>query len=179
MPHLGLSSDRVLIVDYDPCWPVLFTMEAKRIEDACGGRLSGIEHVGSTAVPGLAAKPILDVMIGVHAFEDAAACVPLIEALGYAYLGTYGIDGRLFFRSPEPCTHHLHLVQAGGKFWVDEILFRNYLRDHPQAGHAYVELKRELAAKFATNRPAYTEAKGEFVGIALSRARDAAHLAGQ
>ena len=177
MPHLGLLSERVKIVEYDPCWPGLFASEAVRIQAACAGRLSGVEHVGSTAVQGLAAKPILDVMLGVPDFADARACVPLIESLGYVFLGTYGIEGRFFFRSPEPCTHHLHLVEKDGKFWQDEILFRNYLRNHPRAGLAYVELKRELAEKFAANRPAYTEAKGEFIGVCLSNARSAIHEA--
>jgi GrpB-like predicted nucleotidyltransferase (UPF0157 family) len=177
MPHLGLLSDRVLIVDYDACWPGLFAKEAKRIKDACGA--VEIEHVGSTAVPGLAAKPILDLMIGVMSFSEAAGLVPLIEALGYVFLGTYGIEGRLFFRSPEPCTHHLHIVEKDGQFWQDEILFRNYLRDHPVAGAAYVALKRELAIKFANDRPSYTEAKGEFILTCLSHARGRAQAANE
>lgn len=177
MPHLGLPSDRVLIVDYDACWPHLFAEEAKRIKDACGAVV--VTHVGSTAVPGLAAKPILDLMIGVMSFTEAEGLVPLLESLGYIFLGTYGIEGRLFFRSPEPCTHHLHIVEKDGQFWEDEILFRNYLRDHPSAGSAYVALKRELALKFANDRPAYTEAKGEFINTCLARARVRAHAASQ
>ena len=177
MPHLGLPSDRVLIVDYDPWWPRLFAEEARRIKEVCGP--VDVEHVGSTGVPGLAAKPILDLMIGVMSFSEAGGLIPLIEGLGYVFLGTYGIEGRLFFRAPEPCTHHLHTVEKNGQFWEDEILFRDYLRSHPSAGAAYVALKRELAIKFANDRPAYTEAKGEFINTCLRRARERTHAASQ
>lgn len=177
MPHLGLPSDRVTIVDYDPCWPTLFANEAARIREACGN--VELEHVGSTAVPGLAAKPILDVMIGVESFNAAEGLVPLIEALGYTCLGAYGIEGRLFFRTPEPCTHHLHLVEKAGKFWQDEILFRDYLRSHAGAGKAYVALKRELAVTFANDRSSYTAAKGEFINTCLANARGSSHVANE
>ena len=177
MPHLGLSSDRVLIVDYDQCWPSLFAKEAKRIEEACGNVT--VEHVGSTAVPSLDAKPILDILIGVPSFSEAEGLIPAIESLGYHCLGTYGIEGRLFFRTPEPCTIHLHLAEKDGKFWRDELLFRNYLRDHPEAGKAYGILKRELAIKFANDRPSYTQAKGEFINTCLTHARSGGHAANE
>ncbi len=171
MAHLGLASDRVLIVDYDPCWPHLFQRESSRLARACGFEPADIVHVGSTAVPGLAAKPILDIMVGVDDFDAAESLVPGLERSGYIYLGAFGIDGRLFFRTTEPCTHHVHVVEKDGPFWQNELLFRDYLREHPIAAGAYVDLKRELARRFADNRPAYTAAKGQFIEFALADAR--------
>jgi GrpB-like predicted nucleotidyltransferase (UPF0157 family) len=171
MPHLGLDNNEVRIVDYDAAWPRLFQEEAGRILAACGGRLLGVAHVGSTAVLDLAAKPILDIMLGVPNFAQAESLVPAMEALGYEYLGTYGIEGRLFFRLGEPCTHHAHLVEYAGDFWRVQLLFRDYLRDHPETAEDYAVFKRDLAVRYAHDRPAYTAAKTDFIEAALERAR--------
>ncbi|MGI8927454.1 MAG: GrpB family protein [Tepidiformaceae bacterium] len=173
---LGMLPGRVVIAQYHPAWPALFAEEAARLQEACGLALLAIEHIGSTAVPGLAAKPIIDLMPGVASFEAAITLVPAVEALGYAYLGEFGIARRHYFRKgdgPEPRTHHLHMVEVGGEFWERHLLFRDYLRSHPETAAAYAAMKRDAATVhgIAPDTDAYTEAKSPFIAAVLKRAR--------
>lgn len=160
------GDDPVRIVPYDPRWPRLFEEERARIESAIGEWMVEVEHIGSTAVPGLAAKPVIDIMVGVRGFEeDAPACVEALEGIGYECRREAGVPGRIFFRkfAEDVRTYHLHLVPAGGSFWREHLLFRDYLRSHPGAAREYERLKRDLAARFGHDRDAYTEAKTEFI----------------
>ena len=179
--HDGMSSpdaalgmgEAVEIVAYDPAWPAEFEHERALIARALGDLMLGIEHVGSTAVAGLGAKPIIDIMIAVHDLADGERCVRPLEALGYEYRGDAGIPGRLFFArpTPRPRTHHLNMVEQGSDFWHRLLLFRDYLRDHPQEADRYYRLKVRLAAQFRDDRVGYTEAKTKFIESALARAR--------
>jgi GrpB-like predicted nucleotidyltransferase (UPF0157 family) len=168
---LGLDQGTVRLTAYHPAWARLFEEEARVLQAALGGLVGAIEHVGSTAVPGLAAKPIIDVMGGLRRIEDVAACVPVLEGLGYEYKGEYGIPGRHFFVKGAPRTHHLHLVRVGSAFWEDHLLFRDYLRRHPEEAAAYARLKHDLAARHAADREAYTDSKTAFICGVLERAR--------
>ena len=163
----------MLVVEYDPQWPRRYEEERSRIAAALGGLMTGIEHVGSTAVPGLGGKPVIDIMIGVARFEDGERCVAPLEGLGYEYRGEAGIPGRLFFRKGQPRTHHVHLVEQGGDFWEDVLLFRDFLRAHRETAAEYYNLKKELAAKFRTDREVYADAKTPFIQAVLDRARAA------
>lgn len=167
---LGLESGRVRLVDYDRHWPLLFDAEVERIMQACGVRPLKLEHVGSTAVPGLCAKPVLDILGGRPA-ETAARdyILPLLEA-GYAYRGEQGVPGREFFRRGQPRAYHLHLVAQDGALWRRYLAFRDYLRTHPTIAHQYADLKRVLAARFPRDREAYIDGKGQFVLDVLRRA---------
>ena len=157
----------VVIVEYDPRWPALYEAEASAILGAIGHVIVALEHVGSTSVPGLGAKPIIDILAGVRILADAAQCVEPLRGLGYEYVPEYEaeIPDRRYFRKGPPAgrTHHLHLVEHGGEFWMRHLLFRDYLRAHPEAAQAYDRLKRELAARFGSDRDGYTDAKTEFV----------------
>ena len=163
----------IVIADYDPRWSEAFEREQARIVRALGGLMDGvvaIEHVGSTSVPGCAAKPIIDIMISVRELARGERCVePLVE-LDYEYLGEYGIPGRLYFRKGEPRSHHIHLVEHGCDFWVRHIAFRDVLRQRADLVEQYGALKRELAAKYGTDRVGYTEAKSPFIDAALAQA---------
>jgi GrpB-like predicted nucleotidyltransferase (UPF0157 family) len=166
--------DEVVIAAYDPSWPQIFAGEAQAIRQALGDILVGIEHVGSTAIPGLAAKPVIDIAVSVTSLAAGTEAVPALEALGYDCRGENGIPGRLFFRKGVVefrRTHHLHLVEAGHEQWAAMLAFRDYLRAHPGDAQRYEALKRELAMKFRDNRRAYTNGKADFVHAALAKAR--------
>jgi len=162
----------VEIAEYDPAWPADYEREAALIVAALGDLLLEIEHVGSTAVPGLGAKPVIDIMAGVRAFADGERCVAPLEALGYLYKGEADVPGRHYFRKPldGPASYHIHMAELGGDFWRRHLLFRDYLRAHPDAARDYYELKLRLAEEHRLDRLAYTEAKTGFIESALAEA---------
>lgn len=166
--------DEVVIAAYDPAWPEVFAGEAQAIRQALGDVLIGVEHVGSTAIPGLAAKPVIDIAVSVASLTAAEAKIPALEALGYDCRGENGIPGRLFFRKglrEFRRTHHLHLVEAGHEQWAAMLAFRDYLRARPGDAQRYEALKRALAEQFRDNRAAYSKGKTEFVQAILEKAR--------
>jgi GrpB-like predicted nucleotidyltransferase (UPF0157 family) len=161
---LGLESGTVRVVPYDPAWPALFAAEAARIEAALGPGLPlALEHMGSTAVPGLAAKPILDLLGG---YPPGAPVAPYVDALvgaGYMHRGEQGIPGREFFRRGEPRAYHLHLVVEGSTVWREQLAFRDALRRDPALRDAYAALKLALAGRFPRDRESYIDGKTRFV----------------
>ena len=164
----------VIIADYDPDWPQAFEQEHKRIDGALANvaGVTGVEHVGSTAVPGLAAKPTIDIMIGARKLADGEQCVEPLVGLGYEYLGEGGIPGRLYFRRGTPRSHQIHLVKHGSQFWEHLLLFRDLLRERADLRDEYVALKRELAERYGTDREGYAEAKTSFIQPALAQGRE-------
>jgi GrpB-like predicted nucleotidyltransferase (UPF0157 family) len=162
----------VVIAEYDPAWPAEYERESVLVRDAIGDVLLDVEHVGSTAVPGLGAKPIIDIMAGIRAFADGERCVAPLEALGYLYKGEADIPGRHYFRKPldGPADYHIHMVVLGEDFWRRHLLFRDYLRAHPDAARDYYELKLRLAETHRWDRIAYTDAKTGFIEAALAKA---------
>jgi GrpB-like predicted nucleotidyltransferase (UPF0157 family) len=167
------------LVEYNPEWPRLYLDEKARILAAIGPWVSRIEHVGSTAVQGLAAKPILDILVGLRDLADAGLCIPRMEGLGYEYVPEYEKElpmRRYFRKGPrENRTHHVHMVEEGSDFWLEHLRFRDYLRDHPKEARRYERLKRDLAARFANDRDAYTASKAEFIRSILSQAAEAGY----
>ena len=162
--------DDVRITPYDPAWPSLFVAEAARLRGVLDPDESlGIEHFGSTAVPGLAAKPIIDILIEIDSLVRAKeATVKPISALGYLYWPDNPKPDRMFFvkgMSPygERRTHHVHITEQHGEMWQRRLPFRDYLRAHPSEARRYEALKHELALRFPTDRDAYSDAKTEFV----------------
>jgi GrpB-like predicted nucleotidyltransferase (UPF0157 family) len=171
-----MSSRRhIAIVDYDPRWPGLYLDERARILAVIGPRVAAIEHVGSTSVPGLAAKPVIDIMVGVSTLADADACIEPIERLGYVYVPEYEdeIPDRRYFKKllgDGRHTHHVHVVEVASPFWDDHLLFRDYLRAHPETAWDYEQVKRALAPHFASDND-YSLAKTDFITQVLERAR--------
>lgn len=165
-----LAHAPVVIADHDPRWAARFAEERQRIAGALGAFALGVEHIGSTAVPGLAAKPILDLLVGVRPMPPGPEPIAALGRLGYDHLGEHGIPGRHFFARGWPRTHHLHLVEHGGAFWTSHLRFRDHLRAHPEEARAYAALKRELAARYRRDRFRYTEMKSAFIAAALARA---------
>ncbi|MCC8966219.1 GrpB family protein [Bradyrhizobium sp. Pear76] len=174
MEKYGAGS--IVVSDYDPNWPALFAQERMRIENALGAFSLAIEHIGSTAVPGLPSKPIIDLLVGVPSLEQASQrCIKPLEALGYVYMPDYAswIPGELFFRKgpPGPWTHHLHMMEPSHPRWESRLVFRDYLRTHPEAARAYADIKRALAAASKDNIEAYRTGKDAFVQETTAKAR--------
>ncbi len=130
--------------------------------EACSGYVTYVHHVGSTAIPGIAAKPVIDIMGLLRRHEDGFACVSAMAALGYKFGGEAGVSGRHYFVKGEPRTHHVHMDQANHPEVGRHTRFRDYLRQHPAEASAYEALKRELAALFGGDTRSYCDAKSEF-----------------
>ena len=145
------------------CKDELFAEEAVLLRRVVGDYVVAIEHIGSTAICGILAKPIIDIAVGVEKLTDGEKCVVPLENIGYEYRGEHGIARRFYFVKGEPRTHHLHLVEKDSDFWRSHLLFRDYLRAHPAVAKEYENLKLELARKYANDRDAYLYGKTDFI----------------
>jgi NAD-dependent deacetylase len=161
-----LLASRVEVADYDPAWPRLYQEEAARVREALGEGVVEIEHMGSTAVPGLIAKPVIDIAAGLDRLELGDEQVTAMEELGYAYRGEYGLPGRLYFERPD---RHVHVVEWGGEHWHRHRAFRDYLRSHPREAARYAEEKRRVALD-AVDTSDYWARKQPFVDELFARA---------
>ena len=172
---LGLERGKVELAPYQPAWAQLYETEAARLRRLLGSQIEQIEHVGSTAIPGMCSKPIIDLMAAVPTMAVANSFISVLESNGYEYRPEDSWSARVFLANgPRSCrTHHLSLTVADSGYWADHLLFRDYLRAHPAQVAAYGRLKRDLADKFAVDRRAYTEGKYAFVQQVLSAARAA------
>lgn len=174
---------RIEIHPYDPDWPRQFELERARLQSALGARARRIDHHGSTAVPGLAAKPVIDIQISIAALQPMDAYQQALEALGYVHVAHADDAVCPFFHRPAewPHTHHVHVVVAGGDEERRTLAFRDYLRSHPDAAREYEGLKRQLAAaQSATDfgsQQAYADAKSTFVQKILDAAAVDAYYA--
>lgn len=167
-----MTEESIRLVPYDPSWPRLFEQERARLDAALAPWLNGpIEHIGSTAVPGLLAKPVIDIMAPVQDLESSQDARAAVEPLGYQYY-PYRPEVMHWFCKPSPArrTHHLHLVPLHSALWSDRLLFRDVLRSSVTAAAAYATLKTELSVRHQFDREAYTDAKGEFVRSIIERA---------
>jgi len=172
----GKMSLPVKMANYDPNWPTLFEKEKNLILGAVGCIVVGIEHIGSTAVPGLEAKPIIDILVAVSHLSDARRCIEPLKVLGYEYQPRLEADipERRFFGKgvpPREQHYHLHMVELRSDFWERHLLFRDYLRAHPEVAQEYQRLKTQLAAEYGRNREGYTEAKTPFIESIVAKAR--------
>jgi GrpB-like predicted nucleotidyltransferase (UPF0157 family) len=168
--------DDVEIVDYDPRWPRLFDEEAGRLRLVLDPSLIvGLEHFGSTAIPGLSAKPIIDILVAVRSL--AASKTSFVEALrklDYVFWPDNPKKDRMFFVKGMPPfgskrSHHVHVTELHGEMW-QRLAFRDYLRAHPEEAETYDRLKRRLAAEHQTDREAYTDAKSAYVESVMRKA---------
>jgi GrpB-like predicted nucleotidyltransferase (UPF0157 family) len=160
----------VVMVDYDPDWPVRFEALRERIAAALGPLAVAIEHVGSTSVPDLCAKPIIDLDVVVHR-EDIPASIQALEALGYRHEGDLGIGGREAFRwTAEFPEHHLYVCPEGSPALRRHVVVRDYLRAHAEMARAYADLKKRLAQLYHDDRSKYQAAKADFIDSLVQHA---------
>jgi len=172
-----MSADRINIVPYDSGWPRRFEAEAVLLRMALGDLALRIDHVGSTAVPGLAAKPVIDIQVSVVSLEPSRAFRELLSTVGYAHINIGAFDSVYpFFQKPQewPSTHHVHLCRHGSHEERTHLVFRDYLRDHPATAAQYETLKRTLAAAHAgasfEERERYSLAKTPFISAIIETA---------
>jgi GrpB-like predicted nucleotidyltransferase (UPF0157 family) len=162
-PVLGLRPGAVQLVPHDPRWAALYADEAARIREALEGVLIDIQHFGSTSIPGIHAKPILDMIAGVRTLGDEMERLPRLQALGYEYAHWAGVPGHHVFGKARIRTHLLHVVEHGGASWTENLRFRDRLRADPALASEYDALKLRLARAHPDDRARYTEEKSAFV----------------
>ncbi len=165
----------VVIAGYDPTWPAVFREESRRLAELFPDTPAVIEHIGSTAVPGLPCAPIVDIMLGVEKLEEVEDRIPAIEEIGYVFVPKHEpiLPSRRFFEKglEGPRRHHLHVVEVGGEFWQKQIEFRELLRGSPRVAAAYFGLKLELAGRFRAKQRDYRCSKFSFIEGALAAVR--------
>ena len=169
-PPLGLHRGELRLSPYRNEWPALFESEQKIIEAAVGDHVPDIQHVGSTAIVGMPAKPILDIAIAVEDFEQARVCIDPLVALGYTFRGENGIPRRHYFQKGEPCTHHIHMVEKTSDEWRKLVRFRDMLRADRSTAADYRRLKLDLWERLPGDRKAYQAAKAAFIEEIIRRA---------
>jgi GrpB-like predicted nucleotidyltransferase (UPF0157 family) len=165
----------VSVVPYDADWPARYRREAEALSAALGGAALGVEHIGSTSIPGLSAKPTIDIMVGAENLDLSDAVMAAMEHLGYEYRGEMGVPGRRYFRKGPryPRDFNAHIVIQNDPLWRDCLGFRDYLREHPERAKEYAELKmRVLAAPDGSLIANYGAAKEPFIAETLRRQRN-------
>jgi len=165
--------DPIVVADYDPLWPARFRALATPIRDTLGGVAMRIDHIGSTAVPGLAAKPVIDMQISLASFEPLDIYRIPLERLGYRFRGDNPDLSKRYFREPDGQSRtHIHVRVSGS--WSEQLglLFRDHLRAHPDDADRYARIKRALAVRYRHDRSAYVEAKGPIIWAIMARAHE-------
>jgi GrpB-like predicted nucleotidyltransferase (UPF0157 family) len=171
---IGLEKNKVRLDNYSIEWTTFYEKEKKEILCVIGDLIKDIEHIGATAVPGIKAKPIIDILIGVENFAEtgtpAMRIIGLLVGLGYYFRGNDGLPGRLLFIRQEDnlSLYHIHVVESNSKLWYNHIRFRDILRGHSDVAKQYEDLKIKLALKFPEDRNSYTWAKTDFIEKVLA-----------
>jgi len=167
---IGLKRGTVKLWPHNKKWKSLFGRERKILEKKLGDLVVDIQHIGSTAIQDVMAKPIIDMAIAVDNIENIDKCKKLLKEIGCGYRGDAGRDGgHLFVKCSEPGirTHHLHFVHINDKQWKSYINFRDHLNTNRKLAHEYSILKKELKKRYSANRKAYTNSKSEFIRAGL------------
>ncbi len=167
--HLGLKPGTLSLAPYCEEWKCLFETEKRGLLAAIGKQVVDIQHIGSTAIPGMPSKPILDIGIAVYEFENACTCIEPLSGIGYTFRGENGIPRRHYFTKGDPTTHHVHMVEETSDDWRKMIRFRDLLRSDPKTSEDYCKLKLGLGERFSGDRKAHQAAKAEFNEEVLQR----------
>lgn len=173
---IGLKRGTVKLLPHNKKWHSLFEKEKKLMEQSIGDLVLDIQHIGSTSIPGIPAKPIIDISVGIRSMKNARKLVKSFEAMGYEWRNDtpWKNDNTqlLFVKGPESKrTHYVHLMRYKGKIWNNDVLFRDYLRKNKARAKKYAELKRDLAKRHANDRATYTESKSSFIFETLALAK--------
>jgi GrpB-like predicted nucleotidyltransferase (UPF0157 family) len=166
---LGLPSGEVSLTSEHEAWAAAYERERARIVSALGEHIAGIEHVGSTSIPAVPAKPILDILVGVSDFDEARVCIAPMVAIGYRYRGENGIPRRHYFVKGDPRTHHVHMLEVQSHGWQVTLRFRDLLRSNPTIAAEYAREKERLARLHADSRESYQREKDKIVDRILAQ----------
>ncbi|NHJ31546.1 MAG: GrpB family protein [Asgard group archaeon] len=159
-------STPIILEKYNPKWPDFFKEEKEEIEKTLGHLIVKIEHIGSTAVPGMGGKPIIDIMIGVREKENTEKCIPLLESIGYVFDPERHEDfpeRKSLDKRTKGIKIHLYIVDINSEYWSRHILFRDHLRANPEIAREYNKLKEELVKKYRYDRESYSKGKAKFI----------------
>ncbi|MGP4041866.1 GrpB family protein [Gracilibacillus sp. D59] len=161
------------ICNYNSKWTEQFATERDKIVEILGDKVVRIEHIGSTSIKGLAAKPIIDILLGVQHLDEVSDFVYPLKEIDYEYVPKPEFKDRRFFRKGEwgKGTSHLHICEYDSSQWIEKLLFRDYLRLHPEAAQEYEVLKKVLASEYKYDRHTYTKKKEPFIKTILERAK--------
>ena len=162
-PLLGLKRGDLTISPYREEWKRLFELEKENIEEAIGEYVEDVQHVGSTSIPGMSAKPVLDIAVAVKDFVGARICIEPLAGIGYEFKGENGIPRRHYFLKGVPRTHHVHMFETTSTDWEGTILFRDCLRSNHGLVEDYMRLKQNLVHRSGSDRNSYQAGKGEFI----------------
>jgi GrpB-like predicted nucleotidyltransferase (UPF0157 family) len=168
---IGLKRGSVELVPYNSKWPELFKQEAEILQAILGSQVKEIQHIGSTAIVGISAKPLIDIAIGIASMSDVQKIIEILENAGYHWRPKFGDISRhiVFAKGDETHrTHYIHVLEHNSKDWLDKIFFRDYLNTHPEARDEYEQLKIKFAGAFSDDRAAYTKQKDDFVAKILN-----------
>ena len=173
MKVIGLHNEKVKLSRYNPAWEKLYKKEEKILIPIVEKYGLGIEHIGSTAIPGSKAKPIIDIAIGVKNLKDAEKLVKPLKLLGYGCRHDASIEKRYFFTKGNKTytTYHLHIVKFNSQPWKNQIIFRDYLKKHKEIIKKYNELKEGLAEKYKDDRKKYVAGKDKFIKSVIKEAK--------
>lgn len=162
---IGIAKNAVTLCPFSQQWSLLFEQEKLNLYKTIGHYVVDIQHVGSTSIKDMLAKPILDIVVGLKDLNDGFKLIDKIEALGYHFKGSLGDSNRFFFwkGSEEANTHNLHITEYGDKNWNNQVLFRDFINSHPDYKDKYLKLKMELANTYKEDRKAYTQRKSQFI----------------
>ncbi|MDE2990281.1 MAG: GrpB family protein [Chloroflexota bacterium] len=170
------AETRLVVVPYNPKWPAMYERERAEIDACVGQHILRIEHAGSTSIPGMAGKPTVDILVGVQDWDEARVTFGPLANIWWEFRGERGMPRRHLFRRLNPegrRTHQLHMLEVAHSAWDAMLLFRDYVRSHPDAAAEYQRLKLDLAQRFPNSRGAYTAGKEAFVMGVLAKARRA------
>lgn len=170
---IGQSDMKVLVIPHDPNWSAEFTVEAARVQVVLPGVIASVHHIGSTAVPGICAKPIIDILLEVHDHQTLDTRSAVLTDLGYEAMGEFGIPGRRYFRKNAVAglrTHQIHAFEKGSPHIGRHLAFRDYLIAIPDIARAYSLLKQQLAAAYPDDLEAYITGKDSFIKLHETRA---------
>ncbi|GAF65616.1 hypothetical protein BTS2_2514 [Bacillus sp. TS-2] len=160
-----MTKPTVYLMDYQSKWKEQFKFERDNILDAIGDKIAAIEHIGSTSIEGIKAKPIIDIMVGVEDLSTTENLISPLSEIEFEYIPKPELTDRRFFRKGEwgKGTCHLHICEIQSTEWAEKLWFRNYLREHPKVAESYTLLKSELATKYKYDRSTYTQKKEPFI----------------
>jgi len=168
----GLPKGVFRLEPYSSLWRTFFEKEKMIIEKVLESNFLEIRHVGSTSIPGMVAKPIIDIAIAVKQFEEARVCIEPLVQLGYQFRGEHGLPRRHYFGKVYPETYHIHMLEINSSAWRSMLLFRKYLINHPEIAREYCELKQKLVNQPGITRLTYFEGKAPFIRNVLRLAKN-------